>query len=54
MKHIMWQYCKNLNDINHAIDEQNNDWEDLKSAEQIISITYDSNYGSYIVFWLVE
>ena len=50
----MWQYCKNLNDINHAIDEQNNDWEDLKSAEQIISITYDSNHNAYVVFWLVE
>lgn len=48
---INWQYCKNLNDINRAIEERDENWEGLKSAKQIISITWDSNQGCYVVFW---
>lgn len=48
---INWQYCKNLNDINRAIKERDENWEGLESAEQIISITWDSNQGCYVVFW---
>lgn len=48
---INWQYCKNLNDINRAIKERDENWEGLKSAEQIISITWDSHQGCYVVFW---
>ena len=48
---IGWQYCKNLNDINTAIKEQDENWEGLTDAKQIISITYDSNHGCYVVFW---
>lgn len=48
---IMWQYVKDLNDINNAIMTENEDWDGLKSAEQIISITYDTNHGCYVVFW---
>ena len=48
---IGWQYCKNLNDINTAIKEKNENWEGLTDAKQIISITYDSNHGCYVVFW---
>lgn len=54
MKHIMWQQCKDLNDINDAIDSKDSDWEGLNSAEKIISITYDSNLGMYVVFWLLD
>ena len=48
---IGWQYCKNLNDINTAIKEKDENWEGLTDAKQIISITYDSNHGCYVVFW---
>lgn len=48
---ISWQYCKNLNDINIAIKEKDENWEGLTDAKQIISITYDSNHGCYVVFW---
>lgn len=50
-KLIGWQYCKNLNDINTAIKEQDENWSGLTDAKQIISITYDSNHGLYVVFW---
>lgn len=53
-KYIMWQYAKDLNDINNAIMTEDKDWEGLHSAEQIISITYDTNHGSYVVFWLFD
>lgn len=48
---IMWQYVKDLNDINNAIMTEDEDWDGLHSAEQIISITYDANHGCYVVFW---
>lgn len=48
---VNWQYCKNLNDINDAIVNQDKDWDGLKDADDIISITYDSNHSSYVVFW---
>lgn len=48
---VGWQYCKNLNDINTAIKEKDENWEGLTDAKQIISITYDSNHGCYVVFW---
>lgn len=51
-KFIMWQYAKDLNDINNAIVTEDKNWEGLHSAEQIISITYDTNHRSYVVFWL--
>lgn len=51
VKLVNWQYCKNLNDINKAIISNDPDWEGLKSAEQIISITFDTNHMCYVVFW---
>ncbi len=50
---ISWQYTKDLNDINLVILNQNNDenWEGLADASQIINITYDTNHGCYVVFW---
>lgn len=48
---IMWQYCRDPNDINKAMDKHDENWEGLTSAEQIISITYDTNHGCYVVFW---
>lgn len=48
---INWQYCKDPNDINRAIKERDENWEGLESAEQIISITWDSHQGCYVVFW---
>ena len=53
-KFIMWQYAKDLNDINYAIMTEDENWEGLYSAEQIISITYDTNHGRYVVFWLFD
>ncbi len=53
-KYIMWQYIKDLNDINNAILTEDEDFDGLKSAEQIISITYDTNHGCYVVFWMYE
>lgn len=55
VKEIMWQYCNDPNDINDAIRRNlcrgDENWEGLESAEQIISITYDSHQGCYVVFW---
>lgn len=52
-KHIVWQYCKDLNDINEAIETEDGNWEQLKSTDQIISITYDTNHGLYVVIWKI-
>ena len=54
MKVLIWQFCKDPNDINTAIEEQDENWYGLKSAEQIVSITYDTNHGCYVVFWIYE
>ena len=54
---IRWQYCKDLNDINQAIRDyhknypDNENWEGLYTADNIINITYDTNHGCYVVFW---
>lgn len=48
---INWNYCKNPNDINEVIKTHDENWEGLTSAEDIISITYDTNHGCYVVFW---
>ena len=54
MTEINWQYCKDLNDINRAIEMHDEDWEGLTSADLIINITYDMNHRCYVVFWKVE
>ena len=51
-KGIMWQYTNDPNDINDAIYKQDENWEGLKSPDQILSITYDVNHGCYVVFWI--
>lgn len=57
VKEIMWQYCEDPNDINEAIRRNlcglETDWDGLESAEQIISISWDSHQGCYVVFWEV-
>lgn len=50
-KLIFWQYCRDPNDINDAIANEDEDWHGLKSADQIISITWDTNQMNYVVFW---
>ena len=50
---IKWQYCRDPNDINKAIEEYDENWLGLESASQIISVTWDSNHGCYVVFWKV-
>jgi len=50
---INWQYCKDPNDINNAILHGDTNWEGLVSSSDIISITYDTNHGCYVVFWKV-
>lgn len=47
---VNWQYCKNLNDINEAIETKDENWKGLTSADGIISITYDTNQRCYVVF----
>lgn len=54
MKLLNWQFCRDPNDINTAIEDQDGDWYGLKNAEQIVSITYDTNHGCYVVFWVYE
>ena len=51
---ISWQYCKDPNDINEAILTDDADWGGLRSAEQIISISWDAHQGCYVVFWKAE
>ena len=50
---VYWQYCKDPNDIDKAIEERDPDWEGLDSADKIISITFDTNHMNYVVFWRV-
>lgn len=51
---INWQYTNDPNDIDQAIKNKDENWEGLESANQIISITYDTNHGCYVVFWKYE
>lgn len=48
---VNWQYVNDLNDIDDAIVNNDPDWEGLNDAHDIISITYDTNHGCYVVFW---
>lgn len=48
---VNWNYCKDLNDINNAIANPNEDCEGLNDANDIISITFDASHGCYVVFW---
>lgn len=48
---VNWQYCKNPNDINKSIMSNDPNWEGLESADQIISILYDTSQMCYVVFW---
>ena len=48
---VSWQYCKDPNYINVAIDAQDENWDGLTSADQIISITYDTSHNLYVVVW---
>ena len=56
MLKVSWQYCKSANEINAAIDANNNgeytDWEKLYSAQQIINI--EVTHNGYQVFWRVD
>ena len=54
MSVINWQYTRDLNDINTAIQNHDSNWEGLTSADQIINIAFDSNNGCYVVFWRVS
>lgn len=47
---ISWQYVRNLNEIDEAIRTKDENWCGV-TAENIFSITYDSNHGCYVVFW---
>ena len=51
-KILNWQYCSDPNDINQAITEKDMDWEGLRTAKDIVSITYDTNHRCYVVFWV--
>ena len=51
---VSWAYCKNLNEVNNAILNGDENWEGLTDAKQVTSITYDSNHGCYVVCWVSE
>lgn len=51
---VNWQYVKNLNEINEAIKNPNDNWDGLTSASDIISITYDTAHRCYVVFWKTQ
>ena len=53
-KLLMWQFTHDPNDINDAIKFHDEDWEGLESAEQIVSITWNTSHMCYVVFWVVE
>ena len=53
-KILNWQYCSDPNDINQAITEKDMNWEGLRTARDIVSITYDTNHGCYVVFWVSQ
>ena len=53
-RYVFWQYCKDLNDINDAIEQHDENWQDLTSADQIISITYDTSHMNYVVTWRID
>ena len=50
---VSWQYCKDPNEINRAIEEHDDNWEYLESADQIISIFWNQEHRCYQVFWRV-
>lgn len=50
-EYVFWNYCNDLSEINEAIRTNDPNWLELYSADQIISITYDTNRGCYAVFW---
>lgn len=55
MKYLVsWQYCKNPNEINEAIRNEDPNWDGLTSATQIISIFWNPEHRLYQVFWRVE
>lgn len=53
---IAWQYCEDPYDINYAITraiwDKSFNWAGI-TAENIISITWDSHQECYVVFWRV-
>lgn len=58
MKKVKWQFCKDPNDINKAIERnqcvKDINWEGLKSVDQIISITKHITDSIFIVFWSAD
>ena len=50
MKIISWNYCKDPNQINNAIQDGDYNWYGI-TADNIISITWDNGHGCYVVFW---
>lgn len=48
---LMWQFCKDPNDINAAIKKRDPNWEGLVSADQIITIIWNQSHSCYMVFW---
>lgn len=54
VKLLSWQFCKDPNYINIAIEKQDENWYGLKNVEQIVNVTYDTYHGCYVVFWVYE
>lgn len=51
---VHWQWIGNPDTINKVLydpDAYSYTFEGLKSADQIITITYDPRHEEYIVFW---
>ena len=54
MQGINWGYFSDPNDLNNSIIKQDENWEGLFDASQIISIYFDTHQGCYVVFWRIE
>lgn len=50
---LMWQFCKDLNDVNKVIDNPDPNWEGLESADQIINIEWSTEHKCYQIYWRV-
>lgn len=53
-KLLKWRSCINPIEINIAITCNDPNWGGLNSADQIVSITYDTSNMCYMVFWTIE
>lgn len=52
MSLIKWKYCRELKEVNKAIEQRDPEWPGLTSAKQIISIQFEQRQAAYLVVWM--